>query len=129
MMSRFDARPMNNRDLADSLCTASKALAEARITHVTKFGTLIPHVFMSDVIGRLGECMRANGSALRTRNAAEVAAILDSLERGMTSGDRETRNVVAFSFAGGAQAESLRDALEPLLGPNVRAQLAPGIRS
>jgi hypothetical protein len=122
-------KPTSNSDLADSLCAASKALAEARSAHVAKFGTLIPHVFMGVVIERLGECMRANGTELRTRNTAEVAAILDSLERGMTSGDRETRNVVAFSFAGGAQAESLFDALDPLLGPNVRAQLAPGIRS
>jgi ribosomal protein S12 methylthiotransferase accessory factor YcaO len=125
-MSRLDGKPMSNRDLAESLCTASKALAEARSAHVTKYGTLIPHVFMSDVIERLGACMLANGRGLRTRNAAEVAAILDSLERGMASRDRETRNVVAFSFAGGAQAESFRGALEPLLGPKVRAQLAPG---
>jgi hypothetical protein len=120
---------MNNRDLADSLCAASAVLTEAHSAHMTKFGTLIPHVFMNVVIERLGACMRADGSDLRTRDAAEVAAILDSLEKGMTSGDRETRNVVAFSFAGGDQEESLRDALEPLLGPNVRAQLAPGIRS
>ena len=119
-------KPMSNRDLAESLCTASKALAEARSAHLAKFGTLIPHVFMGDVRERLGACMRANGTGPRARNAAEVAAILDSLERGIVSGDRETRNVVAFSFTAAAQAEPFLAAIEPLLGPKVRAQLAPG---
>jgi len=125
-MYGFGGKPMSNRDLAESLCTASKALAEARSAHLTKFGTLIPHVFMGDVRERLGACMRANGTGPRTRNAAEVAAILASLESGMASGDRETRNVVAFSFTAGAQAEPFLAAIEPLLGPKVRAQLAPG---
>jgi hypothetical protein len=116
---------MSNRDLAERLCTASAALAEARNEHVAKFGTLIPHVFMGDVLVRLGACMSADGKAPRVRNAPEVAAILDSLEDGMESADQEVRNVVARAFAAGAERQPYFAALAPLLGPRIRAQLGP----
>jgi hypothetical protein len=114
---------MSNRDLAERLCTASAALAEARIEHLAKFGTLIPHVFMGDVLARLGECMCADGKAPRVRDAPEIAAILDSLEDGMESADRETRNVVATAFAAGAERQPYFAALLPLLGRRIRAEL------
>jgi hypothetical protein len=115
---------MSNRDLAESLCEASKALAEARIAHEAKFGNLIPHVFMGDVVARLGACLRADGKGPRVRNASEIAGILRFLEEGIANGDAETRNVVAFSFAGGEGMEPILAALGPLLGPRIRAQLA-----
>jgi hypothetical protein len=117
---------MSNLDLAERLCAASAALAEARGDHMTKFGTLIPHVFMGDVLARLGACIGADDGAPQARNAPEIAAILDSLEEGMASGDRETRNVVATGFAAGAERQPYFAALEPLLGPRIRAQLGPG---
>jgi hypothetical protein len=117
---------MSNLDLAERLCAASAALAEARGEHMTKFGTLIPHVFMGDVLARLGACLCADDKAPRVRNAPEIAAILDSLEEGMASGDRETRNVVATGFAAGAERQAYFAALQPLLGPRIRAQLGPG---
>lgn len=117
---------MSNRDLAERLCAASAALAEARGEHMAKFGTLIPHVFMGDVLARLGACLSTDDKAPRGRNAPEIAAILDSLEEGMASGDRETRNVVSTGFAAGAERQPYFAALAPLLGPRIRAQLAPG---
>ena len=116
---------MSNRDLAERLGAASAALAQAREEHLAKFGTLIPHVFMGDVLARLGACMCADGKAPRVRDAGEIAAILDSLEEGMASGDQETRNVVSTGFAGGAERQPFFAALEPLLGPRVRAELDP----
>ncbi|HEX3098020.1 MAG TPA: hypothetical protein VHQ02_09890 [Usitatibacter sp.] len=123
-MSRPGGKPMSNRDLAESLCEASKALSEARSAHETKFGTLIPHVFMGDVVARLSACMRADGKAPRVRDTPEIAGILGLLEQGLASADRETRNVVAFSFAGEEELAPMLAALEPLLGPRIRAQLA-----
>ena len=116
---------MSNRDLAERLGAASDTLARAREEHLAKFGTLIPHVFMGDVLARLGACMRADGRGPRVRDAGEIAAILGSLEDGMASGDRETRNVVSTGFAGGAERQPFFAALEPLLGPRIRAQLVP----
>lgn len=116
---------MSNRDLAERLCAASAALAEARSEHMTKFGTLIPRVFMDDVLARLGACMCTDDKAGRVQIAPEIAAILESLEEGMASGDRETRNVVATVFAPGAESQPYFAALEPLLGPRIRAQLGP----
>jgi hypothetical protein len=42
----------------------------------------------------------------------------------MTEGDRETRNVIAISFARDSEVELFFDELVPLLGPRTRAQLA-----
>jgi hypothetical protein len=116
-------RPMNNRELVESLCAASVHLREVRLTHVKSFGTLIPHVFMSNVLARVGSCIEGRAVKPRAGHAAEIAAILDSLERGMDAGDRETRNVIAISFVGDAELQPFFAALLPLLGPKVRAQL------
>jgi hypothetical protein len=116
-------RPMNNRELVDSLCAVSFALREVRRTHVKSFGTLVPHVFMSDVLARVGACLAPGAVKPQVDHGAEIAGILASLERAMDTGDRETRNVVAISFVGDGEVEPFFLALVPLLGPKVRAQL------
>jgi hypothetical protein len=119
-------KPINNRELADSLCAISAALRGVRKVHVRSLGTLIPHVFMSDVLACVGTCVGARGAAAIEEHRAEVAGILQSLEHGMAGGDRETRNVIAISFAGDAQLQPFFAELEPLLGPRVRAQVGGG---
>jgi hypothetical protein len=116
-------KPTNNRELADSLCAVSPELFEMRKSHVKSFGTLIPHVFMAIVLARVGACIRAKGPG---EQAVEAAEILQGLERGMESGDRETRNVISISFAGDAELEPFFGVLAPLLGPRLRA-LLPGL--
>lgn len=81
-------------------------------------GTLLPHVFMGDVLGRIGQCL-----AQRDTDGIEAASILGFLEEGMAGGDRETRNVIAISFARDAPVETFFAQLQPLLGPRLRAQL------
>lgn len=115
-------KPINNRELADSLCAVSAALKEVRRSHVKSFGTLIPHVFMGNVLARVGACVRATAPG---EAGAEVAGILQGLEQGMENGDRETRSVISISFAGDAELESFFGVLAPLLGPRLRA-LLPG---
>jgi hypothetical protein len=115
-------KPMNNAQLVESLCAASPVLDEARRTHVKSFGTLIPHVFMSNVLARAGTCVAAGRKAI-VDHRPELDAILGSLEEGMTCGDRETRNVIAISFVSDGELEPFFGALKPFMGPKVRAQL------
>jgi hypothetical protein len=110
-------KAVHNLQLVESLCEASPFLREARRTHVKSFGTLIPHVFMGDVLARVGACMPA------VRNHVEMIEILEVLEHGMAAGDRETRNVIAVSFVGDGELEPFFANLHALLGPKVRAQL------
>jgi hypothetical protein len=117
------AKPMNNLQLVDSLCQVSAALRETRRTHVRSFGTLIPHVFMGDVLARVGACLLTETRKASVVLDCEIAGILESLERGMAAGDRETRNVISISFIGDGKLEPFFGLLKPLLGPKVRAQL------
>lgn len=116
-------KPISNRELAENLCAVSAALGEERQSHVNSFGTLIPHVFMANVLARVGACLRANATG---EQGEEAAGILMALERGMEDGDRETRNVISLSFASDAELESFFGVLTPMLGPRIRA-LLPGL--
>jgi hypothetical protein len=116
-------RPMNNLQLVESLCAVSPVLNDARRTHVKSFGALIPHVFMSNVLARVGTCLAAGTRKAIVDHRPEIAGILESLERGMAAGDRETRNVIAISFVSDGELEPFFGELKLLMGPKVRAQL------
>jgi hypothetical protein len=118
-----DRKPISNADLVRHLCSASSALREAQRMHLQHFGTLIPHVFMTDVLARVGFCVSpARGDTART-HTGEAAMILDVLERGLAEGERETRNVIAVSFVNDAELERFFAQLRPLLGPRLLGQL------
>ena len=112
-------RAMNNVQLADGLCATSTALSEARRRHLSQHGTLLPHVFMSDVLARVGSCLELSAEAAGT----EVEDIMVLLEHGMAAGDRETRNVIAMSFVWDGEQQPFFSRMKPLLGPRARAQL------
>ena len=114
--------PLNNRELADDLCADSPTLRELRRVHVQSFGTLIPHVFMGNVLEHVGHCLLKSVGKAST-SAVEVGAILTTLEGGMTTGDRETRNVISLSFARDAELEPFFELLRPFLGPKMMVQL------
>jgi hypothetical protein len=103
------------RQLVDRLCVASTNLREARWRHERTFGTLVPRVFMSTVVARMGACVLAarGGPALDDRD--ELDNILYTLQRGMLSGDREVRDVIALSLAGDTELEPFFGELKPLL--------------
>jgi hypothetical protein len=114
---------MTNAELVEALCAASVPLREARRVHLQTYGILIPHVFMADVLRRIGMCLgagRLNGEAA---HGPEIQGILAALERGLVDGGRETRNVIAISFTRDSELEMFFDELRPLLGPRTRAQL------
>jgi hypothetical protein len=114
---------MTNAELVEALCSASITLREARRTHLAQYGILIPHVFMGEVLRRIGVCLGAGRLHARAVHDHEVEGILGALERGMVDGDRETRNVISISFTRDSEIELFFDELRPLLGPRTRAQL------
>jgi hypothetical protein len=122
--TRYGARgrPMSNVDLVEDLCQVSVPLRELRRVHLATYGTLIPHVFMSDVLKHIGQCI---GAASRDTWPAppEAQHLLDVLESGMAYGDRETRNVIAISFTRDSELETFFREMLPMLGPRTRAQL------
>jgi hypothetical protein len=114
---------MNNADLVESLCSASVALREARRSHLKSFGTLIPHVFMTDVLARVGYCLSLDRGEEFVKHRDEAGSILAALEKGLAEGERETRNVIAVSFVNDAELELFFEDVRPLLGPRLQAQL------
>ena len=114
---------MTNAELVEALCAASMPLREARRIHLQSYGILIPHVFMADVLKRIGYCLGAGRLHAETAHGPEVQGILAAIERGMVDGGRETRNVIAISFTRDSEVEMFFDELRPLLGPRTRAQL------
>ena len=102
---------------------SSWSLRGARRLHLQAYDCLIPHVFMADVLKRIGECLGYGAAHAREAHGPEIEGILAALERGMTEGDRETRNVIAISFTRDSEVELFFHELLPLLGPHTRAQL------
>jgi hypothetical protein len=114
---------MDNAELVEGLCAVSVPLREALRLHLQAYGNLIPHVFMADVLKRMGQCLASGLTNALEQHGPEMAGILEMLERGMAEGDRETRNVIAISFSRDSEVELFFDELRPLLGPRTRAQL------
>ena len=114
---------MTNAELVESLCEVSVPLREARRVHLESYGTLVPHVFMSDVLRRLGQCLGAASVQDVAAHGPEMRGILEALEQGMSEGDRETRNVIAISFTRDSAVELFFEQLAPMLGPRTAAQL------
>ena len=111
-------RPMTNLELATALGACSTALGELLALHFKTFGTLIPHVFMSRVLDHVRASVTADP------RPADLGGILESLEAGMDSGDRETRTAISISFLSEAEREPFYLTILPLLGPRTRAHFA-----
>ena len=112
-------RPMSNHELADGLCSVSAGLREVRRLHVERYETLIPHVFMSEVLAYVGSLCKVAADEDEVR---EVASILAMLEQGMAFGSRETRNVISLSFVSDGQLEMFYAAMAPAFGPRLQRE-------
>jgi hypothetical protein len=120
---RKRGRPMTCVELVEALCEASAPLREAQRLHRESYETLIPHVFMGDVLRRMGQCFVSGSPAETEGHGVELRGILGVLERGMTEGDREARNVISVSFVRDGEVELFFSNLYPMLGPKMRAQV------
>jgi hypothetical protein len=93
-------------DLLRTLSEVAPALGELRDQHVQEYGELLPHVLFGDVTRWL----------LANHPQSEV---LQALEAASTSGDADTRELIAASFVEnikpGAEYADLRGALGPRL--------------
>jgi hypothetical protein len=116
-------KPMSNLELVERICEASVPLREARRTHVQSFGILIPHVFMSAVLARTGQCLGMGSAHAAKHHQEELQGIFAAVEQGMSSGDRETRNVIAISFVRDGEVELFFDELRQWLGPRTLRQV------
>jgi len=114
---------VTNLDLAGQLCSVSTPLREARRLHERNFGTFVPHLFMTEVLARVGHCLSPEPGVADRGHRAEVEGILEVLERALGEGERETRNVVSLSFVSDAELEPFFTALRPLLGPLLQREL------
>jgi hypothetical protein len=116
-------RPMSCNELVEGLCIASLSLNEARRLHLESYGTLIPHIFMGDVLKRVGACFIAGSEHAIANDGDEVKGIFEALERGMAEGDREARNVIAISFVRDGEVELFFDDAFSHFGPIMRQQV------
>lgn len=116
-------KPLNNLELVERLCAVSGVLAEARRLHVRKLGSLVPHVFMGDVLARVRDCLAAATPRERLEHREEVEAILRVLDHAAGEADRETRHVIAASFVRDCEHAGFFAVLRPCLGRELQALL------
>ena len=120
---RYRARPLSCGELVDSLCALSPPLREARRVHEKAYEKLIPHLFMGDVLKRVGSCFAGGRAQAMANDGEEMLGLFAALERGMAEGDRDTRNVIAMSFVRDGEVEMFFDEVFPLFGPIMRQQV------
>jgi hypothetical protein len=113
--------PLNNLEVVERLCAASPALSATCRQHVRGLGSIVPHVFMADVLARVGACMTAETVKGRTALRPEVVAILAVLEIAAISADIDTRRVIASSFVNAGERLKFFAKLRPMLGIRLAA--------
>jgi hypothetical protein len=83
--------------------------------HLAANDTLLPHVFMADV-ARFAVAESANVS-----KRATILKLLNQLEKGLSTADEETRELILASFVENLMAETTALlVLKPLMGSNLR---------
>ena len=121
VVRRHDSgKSLNRLELVELLSAASPVLALTRRSHVRSFGCIVHHVFLAEVLSRIGDCL---GPAARAGDQAEAQALLAAVEHAIERGDRETKDLVARSFARESSQQPFFGELKPLVGPRLRALL------
>lgn len=113
-------KALNRLDLIERLSAVSPALALKQRSHVRSFGFLVHHVFLADVLSRIGDCL---GPAAQVGDDAEARALLATVERGIERGDAETKDLLAQCFEQESGQQPFFEALKPLAGPRLHALL------
>ena len=116
---------MTPNDLFDRIVAAAPSFGPLRDEHMQAYGELLPHVLLGDLrdyLGRAFEQRSAPGVARPTM--AEVREVLSLLDRALSEKHPLTENAIAVSFVEGLEAEPQFANLEPLLGPELRAERA-----
>lgn len=117
---RDSGKPLNRLELVELLCAASPALALTRRAHVRSFGCLVHHVFLAEVLSWTGDCL---GPAAHRGDRAQVQALLAAVEDAIERGDRETKALIAGSFAHESSRQPFFAELRSIMGPRLHALL------
>ena len=72
---------------------------------------------MGEVLAYVGRLLWQLPRSQPWQSGGELSAILETLNRGMLEGDRETRNVVSLSFVRDCEIEPFFEELRPHFGP------------
>ena len=98
---------------------------EAQVTeHIADNDEILGHLLMGDV-GRFIESYFTGSSTIEVGPPTEdqVHAVLEVLDRALSTGDAYTQELVALSFVEYLDSEPYFDRLEPMLGSELRAEL------
>jgi len=116
---------MTPAELFDRVVKAAPGFEPIRVQHMRDYGELLPHILLGDLRGYLGRAFESDiASGLVAPQLAEVKAVLAILDVALSKKHPLTENAIAVSFVEGLEDEPHFASLEPLLGPELRAERA-----
>jgi len=116
---------MTPDELFDRIVEAAPSFQPIRDEHLQSHGELLPHVLLGDLRDYLGRAFGQHSAPDPARpSMSEVRAILGLLDLALSRKHPLTENAIAVSFVEGLEAEPHFASLEPLLGPELRAERA-----
>jgi hypothetical protein len=116
---------MSPRTLFEEIVGVSPQFGEVMREHLADNDGLLPYLLMSDLLRYIGtRLIAAQGSAPASRDEVnvEIGKVLQLLDTALIDGDPETENTIAVSFIEDIDSEKFFRDLEPMLGPNLRAE-------
>ena len=116
---------MNPRALFDSIVVVSPQFGEVMREHLDDNDGLLPHLLMSDLLRYIGtRLIAAQGTPVANHEEMhlEIGKVLQLLDTAFVGGNPETENAIAVSFIEDIDSDKFFCDLEPMLGPNLRAE-------
>ena len=118
---------MTEAELFQCIVDAAPGFEAVRAEHLRdNFGKLLPHLLMASLLRYVALALGAPDELYGLAappSEPELSAILAVLDRGLVEGDAAIDNAIAVSFVEYLWGEPYYVQLEPLLGPELRAQV------
>lgn len=115
---------MTPSELFDQVALAVPSFGLIRDRHLRVHEELLPHVLLGDLRDFIGLAFDPPATTEVRPTLDEVRFILGILDVGFAAKHPLLENAIAVSFVEGIEAEPHFSRLEPLLGPELRAELA-----
>jgi len=116
---------MTPAELFDQLVKAAPGFEAVRAEHIRVNEELLPHVLLGELLGFVAQAFSPTSAAdASAPTMEEVRSILGVLDLALGEKHPLTENAIAVSFVEGIETEAFFLSLEPLLGPELRAELA-----
>jgi hypothetical protein len=117
---------VNEAELFQCIVDVAPGFEAVRAEHLRENEELLPHLLMADLLRYVSLALGApdtlHGLAIPP-SEQEVSAIFAVLEGCLAEGDSATVNAIAVSFVENLWGEPYYPRLEPLLGPELRAEV------